>query len=238
MRHTKPLADTPHAPAPSTPAPHPAAATAAPATLTLIGVGSATARYGPHATFLRPDLQPAAPPLDFAESAHGYAQLRQRLPAICQRYGPAHGHLRLDAAGLYADNLLAFLHTLAEPKIISCGDTRRNQNYRAAIFGAQKSDPVESQALARYALTEKPRATPPLSPQRRLLRTLAGRLEAQVRLITRLVNQRHQLRARAFPELALVVKDLTAGGVLELLDGSATAAKVAGARPASLEAIP
>jgi transposase len=213
-------------------------AEAAPAAVTPIGVGIDTARYGHHATFLRPDLQPAAKPLDFTETAQGYEQFRQRLQAIAQRHGPVHFHIRLDAAGQYADNLLAFLYTLPEPKTISCGDTRRNQNYRDAIFGAKKSDPVESHAMARYALTEKPRATPPLAAELRLLRTLAGRLEAQVRQGTRLVNQLHQLLARTFPELALLVKDISTGWVLEVLDRYPTAAKVAGARPASFETIP
>lgn len=44
-----------------------------------IGVGIDTARYGHHATFLRPDSQPAAANLTFAESSAGYAQLEARL---------------------------------------------------------------------------------------------------------------------------------------------------------------
>jgi len=88
------------------------AAAAAP---TAIGVGIDTARYGHHATFLRPDLQPAAADLDFAESAAGYAQLRSRLQTIGQRLGAVHFHFRLDVAGAYADNLLAFLRAPPSP---------------------------------------------------------------------------------------------------------------------------
>ena len=75
--------------------------------------------------------------------------------------------MRLDAAGQYADNLLHFLRSLGTPPAhaggspeftltISCGDPQRNKNYRAALFGAKKSDPVEARAAARYALAEKP----------------------------------------------------------------------------------
>ena len=38
-----------------------------------IGVGFDTARYGHHVSFLRPDLQPAAKPFPFTESAAGWA---------------------------------------------------------------------------------------------------------------------------------------------------------------------
>ncbi len=40
---------------------------------------------------------------------------------------------------------------------VSCGDTQRNKNYRVAVYGHQKSDPVEARACARYALTERPK---------------------------------------------------------------------------------
>ena len=77
-----------------------------------VGVGIDTSPYGHYAAFLRDDLQPAAAELQFAESAAGYAQLRQRLEHIAQRQGPVHFLIRLDAAGQYADNLLHFLHSL------------------------------------------------------------------------------------------------------------------------------
>jgi transposase len=204
-----------------------------------IGVGIDTSRYGHYATFLRADLQAAAADLKFVESAQGYQQLRQRLDAIVQKNGGhVHFHIRLDLAGRYADNLLAFLHTLPHNTTISCGDPQRNKNYRVAIFGHKKSDPVESAACARYALTEKPKPTAALTPPQRLLGQIASRLESQARQGTRVINQLHNLLARAFPELALVVNDLSAGWVLALLDRYPTAAKLAGARASSLAKIP
>lgn len=98
---------------------------------------------------------------------------------------------------------------------VSCGDTQRNKNYRVAVYGHQKSDPVEAHAGARYALTERPKADPAVAPDLAPLRQVAGRLHAVVRQRTRLVNQLHQLLARPFPELAVLVRDITTGWVLE-----------------------
>jgi len=210
------------------------------------GVGIDTSRYGHYAAFLKDDLQPAADELQFPESAAGYALLRQRLEAIVQRHGVRHFVVRLDAAGPYADNLLHFLHSFAPPKTatsatpapftltLSCGDPQRNKNYRAALFGSKKSDPVEARAAARFALTEKPRPDTPRSRELRLLRQVAGRLQAVVRQRTRLLNQFHHLLALTFPELALLTKDLAAGWALELVHRYPTASLLAQGTPTDL----
>jgi transposase len=214
-----------------------------------IGVGIDTSRFGHHACFLRADLQPAAADLKFVESAVGYQQLRQRLEAMAAPHaGRVHFRCRLDLAGRYADNLLAFLRALSQPEdnpglanatfTISCGDPQRNKNYRAAIFGTKKSDPVEAQACARYALTENPTATTLLSAKQHLLGQIASRLESQARQNTRVVNQLHNLLARTFPELALLVHDISAGWILTVLERYPTAAKLARARTSALEKIP
>jgi transposase len=215
-----------------------------------IGVGLDTSRYGHYAVFLHDDLQPAAAELAFAESAAGYAQLRQRLDQIARRHAAVHFAVRLDAAGQYADNLLPFLHRLGTPASertpplpnaslsISGGDPQRNKNYRAALFGSQKSDPVEARAAARFALSERPAATPPLTLELRLLRQTAGRLQATGRQRTRLINQLHHLLALTFPELALLVKDLAVGWVLELVHRYPTAPRLAAASASDLAALP
>ncbi|HZY83461.1 MAG TPA: transposase [Gemmataceae bacterium] len=213
------------------------------------GVGIDTSRYGHYAAFLNEDLQPAAAELQFPESAAGYALLRERLERLAQRHGPAHFLVRLDAAGQYADNLRHFLHGLANRAAgaaaapasfslaLSCGDPQRNKNYRAALFGSQKSDPVEARAAARFALTERPTTDIPLSQELRTLRQVAGRLQAVVRQRTRLLNQFHHLLALTFPELALLTKDLAAGWVLELVHRYPTAPLLAAATPAGLATI-
>src|SRR5262249_54338486 len=108
---------------------------------TRIGVGIDTSRYGHDAAFLREDQQPPADELAFAESAAGYALLRQRLEGLARRHGPVTFVVRLDAAGPYADNLLHFLRQLgprperptgATPGAdftLSVGDPQRNKNY-------------------------------------------------------------------------------------------------------------
>jgi transposase len=218
-----------------------------PASVRRFGVGIDTSRYGHYAAFLRDDLQPAAEELPFAESAAGYARFRQRLEHLVGRHGPLHFVVRLDAAGQYADNLLHFLHGLGTPSTaapaaftltVSCGDPQRNKNYRAALFGPQKSDPVEARAAARFALTERPTPSAPLSLEQRTLRQVAGRLQAVVRQRTRLINQFHHLLALTFPELALLTKDVAAGWVLELVHRYPTAALLAAATSQDLSNIP
>ena len=204
-----------------------------------IGVGFDTSRYGHYAAFVRADLQPAAADLKVVESADGYQQLRERFNAIAGKHaGNVHFHMRIDVAGCYADNLLAFLHELPYRKTISCGDPERNKNYRVAIFGSKKSDPVEAHACARFAITENPKATPLLTPPMRTLGQIASRLESQARQNTRVLNQLHNLLARTFPEFALLVKDLGAGWVLTLLERYPSAAQLAKARASTLEKIP
>jgi transposase len=209
------------------------------AALVPIGAGFDTSRYGHYAAFVRADLEPAAADLMVVESALGYRQLRQRLDAIAAKHdGHVHFHMRIDVAGCYADNLLAFLHALPYSKTISLGDPERNKNYRVAIFGSKKSDPVEAHACARFAVTEKPQATPALTPAMRTLAQIASRLESQARQNTRVLNQLHNLLARTFPELALLVKDLGTGWVLKVLQRYPSAAQLAKARPSALEKIP
>jgi transposase len=237
----------PHASATRQPATAPVAATT-PATSVAIGVGIDTSRYGHYAAFLHADLQPAAAELQFVESGAGYAQLRQRLEQLAARHRGVHFLVRLDAAGQYADNLLHFLHSLADAAgtrqianatfTISCGDPQRNKNYRAAIFGTQKSDPIEARAAARFAITEWPAPTKAMPAPLRTVRQVAGRLHAVVRQRTRLINQFHHLLALAFPELALLVKDIALGWVLELCTRYPTAKRLAAATSADLQDIP
>src|SRR5260370_390091 len=67
---------------------------------------------------------------------------------------------------------------------------------------------------------------------------VAMRLQATVRQGTRVINQLHQLLALAFPELALLVKDISLGWVLELLHRYPSAALLAKASRDDLAGIP
>lgn len=203
-----------------------------------IGVGIDTARYGHRVSFLTPDLRTAAKPLTVTENHAGYQALQQRFEQLRLKHPHAHFHIRIDAAGQYAANLERFLRSLDLPMTLSIGEPKRNKDYRMAHFPKRTSDDTESQAMARFALVEQPRATPPPKSSLVLLRELVGRLQGQVKQTTRATNRLHNLLARTFPELALLAKDITAGWVLRLLKTYPTAERIAAARIASLEAIP
>jgi transposase len=205
---------------------------------TRIGVGLDTARYAHHVTCLQADLQLAGKPFHFAESAAGYRQLDQALQHLAHRHPDVQFHVRIDAAGQYAANLEAFLRRLPYPLTISVGEPARNRRYREAVCPKRKADPVDSLAMARFALNEQPPATPAVTPALLALREVASRLEAQAKQSTRLTNQLHNLLARVFPELALLAHDLQAQWVLLLLEKYPTAAQVARAHLSSLTAIP
>lgn len=205
---------------------------------TRLGVGFDTARYAHHVTFLNADLHTANKPCHFQENAAGYQKLGQMFAQLVQRYPDAHFHIRIDAAGQYAANLEAFLRRLPHAKTISIGEPARNRQYRDAVCPKRKADPVDSLAMARFALKEQPPATPELPEALQTLREIASRLEAQTRQCTRLTNQLHNLLARVFPELALIAKDLQARWVGRLLEKYPTAEQVARAQQRSLTAIP
>jgi transposase len=203
-----------------------------------IGVGIDTARYGHRVSFLRPDCQPVAKPLTVMENHAGYQALRERLERLHAQHPQAHFHIRIDAAGQYAANLEQFLRALPLPITLSIGEPKRNKDYRQAHFPKRTTDDTESQAMARFAVVELPKASASVSPELILLREVIGRLQAKVKQSTQAINRLHNLTARAFPELATLTDDLTAGWVLHLLDQYPTAQRIAQARLDSIRKIP
>jgi transposase len=203
-----------------------------------IGVGIDTARYWHHATFLQEDLQPARAAFEFQENRAGYDRLYHALAGLAERHPGVHFCIRLDAAGQYAMNLEVFLRSLPWPTTLSVGEPKRNQRYREAISPKRKADPVDSACAARFALRERPAATAALPTAVHRLREVASRLGAQIRHRTRLVNQLHNLLARVFPELDMIVAHLPVQWVLELLERYPTPTRLARARLTTLQAIP
>lgn len=204
----------------------------------VIGVGFDTARYGHHVTFLDYDLQPLCAPTEFTESHAGYQTVDQLFRSVQLRFPSAHFRIRLDVAGQYAANLEAFLRQLPFPLSISLGEPARNQNYRKAISPKRKADPVDSFCAARFAVRENPKPTAAVPEHIACLREIVARLEGQTRLSTRLTNQLHNLLARVFPELALLVPNLQAAWTLSLLHDYPTPARIARAQRSSLTRIP
>jgi transposase len=203
-----------------------------------IGVGIDTARYGHHVSFLDQEKRSAAPAFHFCESAEGYRKLEDALARLCQKHLCVHLHIRIDAAGQYAENLLQWLHRQDLPATISVGQPARNKAYRQAHYDKRKADPAESLACARFAVVERPPATPHNPAAFQQLRDAVALVEASATQQTRLVNQLHSLLARVFPELAVHVKDLSAGYVLTLLQRYPTPQKLAAAKEESLVQIP
>jgi len=206
--------------------------------LSAIGVGIDTARYGHCVSFLRPDHQRAAAKLIVLENHAGYQALRERLEQLQQQHPQAHFHIRIDAAGQYANNLERFLRSLPLPMTLSIGEPKRNRDYQKAHFPKRQTDETESLAMARFAVVEGPAASAAVPEEMALLAEVAGRLQAQTKQATQAVNRLHNLLARVFPELATCVPNVAAAWVLELLAKYPSAAKIGQARLAALEKIP
>ena len=206
--------------------------------VTVIGVGLDTARYGHHVTFLNVERELAAPPFDFLESRSGYRRLEKAFRQLANKHPHVHFQIHVDAAGQYATNLIAFLHQLPWPKTISVGEPTRNKRYRQVHFPKRKADATDSHSCSRFAVVERPKATPPLPEEILILQEVVSRLEFQVKQSTRQVNRLHNLLGRVFPELATLQNDLTARWLLRMLEKYPTAERIAKAHLKSLTAIP
>jgi transposase len=206
--------------------------------LSAIGVGIDTARYGHLVSFLRPDRQAAAKKLLVMENHGSYQALRERLEQLHQQHPQAHFHIRIDAAGQYANNLERFVRGLPLPMTLSIGEPKRNRDYQMAHFPKRQTDETESIAMARFAVVEEPTATNAVPEALAVLAEVAGRLQAQTKQATQIVNRLHNLLARVFPELASFANNFAAAWVLELLTKYPSAAKIGQARLASLTKIP
>ena len=136
-----------------------------------IGVGIDTSRYGHYAAFLRDDLQPAADELPFAESAAGYAQLRQRLeqhrpaprPRPLRRPPRRRRPVRRQPAALPAPPRRPRRRPAVAGRSPSPSPAAiRNATRTTAppSSAAKKSDPVEARAAARFALSRTAHAAP------------------------------------------------------------------------------
>jgi transposase len=207
-------------------------------TVSIIGVGIDTARYGHHVSFLDQEKRSATKPFHFTENADGYRRLKNAFLKLQSKHPGLQLHIRIDAAGQYAENLIQWLHLLRMPTVISVGQPAMNKAYRNAHFNKRKADPVESLACARFAVVERPAATLHNPPEFSQLRDVVALMESSSKQRTRLVNQLHGLLARAFPEFATLADDIAANWALKLLLKYPTAERIAAARLDSLLKIP
>lgn len=207
-------------------------------TASFIGLGIDTARYGHHVSALDQDKQTAFKPFHFVENADGYQRLDQAMRKLVQKHPGVVLHVRIDAAGQYAENLIAWLHGHELPLEVSVGQPAKNKAYRKAHFDKRKADPVESIACARFAVVERPPAGQATPGEFSQLRDIVALLEASAKQRTRLVNQLHSLLARSFPELATLTNNVSAKWVLLLLAKYPTPQRIVAAKHESLLKIP
>jgi transposase len=204
-----------------------------------LGIGIDTGRHGHHVSFLREDKQCAATPMTVMEKADDYTKLRLRLEQLHQRFPGAHLHLRIDAAGQYADNIEAFVRSLDHlPMTVSVGQPKLNKDYHSVCAPKSQTDKTESYAMARYAVVERPEASYGMPPEFTTLKRIANRLHGQVKQSTRLTNQLHETLSAVFTELATIITNLAAPWVLTMLAKYPTAKRIAAARQSSLLKIP
>ena len=77
-----------------------------------LGVGIDTARDGHHVSFLDEQKRSAAKSFHFTESAAGDQQFQAVWQKLAEKHPGVHFHIRLDAAGQSAENLVQWLHRL------------------------------------------------------------------------------------------------------------------------------
>ena len=71
-----------------------------------------------------------------------------------------------------------------------------------------------------------------------ILRDAVAQMEASATARTRLINQLHNMLARAFPEFAVLVKNVGSKSILKLLQKYPTAERMAAARLDSIAKLP
>lgn len=205
---------------------------------THLGIGIDTARYGHHVSFMDEHKRTAAKGFHFTENADGYRLLATAIEHLCRKHPDCVLQIHVDAAGQYADNLLQWLHQQDWPAIVSVGQPARNKNYRKAHYDKRKADPIESLACARFGVIERPPAMLRPAAEFSTLRDAVAQMEASATARTRLINQLHNLLARAFPEFAVLVTDIASQSMLNLLAKYPTAQRIAAARLASISKLP
>ena len=202
------------------------------------GIGIDTARYGHHVSFLDEQKRTAAKPFHFTEDAKGYQKLEAAINKLRKKHTDCVLHIRVDAAGQYAENLLRWLHRLDGPSVISVGQPARNKAYQKVHYEKRKADPVDSLACARFAIVERPPAMHQPQEEFSILRDAVAQMEASATARTRLINQLHNMLARAFPEFAVLVKNVGSKSILKLLQKYPTAERMAAARLDSIAKLP
>jgi len=140
----------------------------------------------------------------------------------------------LDMANVYGQNLRTFLQQLPYRMILTNLNPLTGRRYKEVFLQDNKTDAIDAAAAARFAIVEKPPASPDLDPFHQQLLALVSRYESQTRTTTALINQLHQALSRAWPEFVGLFADLSAATARAVLRKAPTANKAAAARAATL----
>ncbi len=122
----------------------------------------------------------AAKPFHFTETADGYHKLRQVLDRLAKKHPRLHLHIRIDAAGQYAENLLQWLHQLSFDTTTTTSAAAANQ--RRSRHPPHSPRPRHSGRRSHPALS-RPKRRPPHSLTRRNANRGSMQLNSFVRRI-------------------------------------------------------
>ena len=192
-----------------------------------IGVGIDVARYEHVVQFWSPDKEPMRRELAVPESREGYEALQQAMQELNRiHHGPVF-RIGMDMANVYGQNLQAFLQQQSFRMVITELNPLTNRRYKEVFLQDNKSDAIDAAAAARFAIVEKPKASPHLDPFHQRLLAVVSRYESQTRSTTRLVCQLHQALSRAWPEFPSLFQDLRSATARAVLHKAPTAHKAA-----------
>ena len=199
-----------------------------------IGVGIDIARYRHVVQFIDANKRPLRQKLVIDENRQGYDRLAKTFDDLARRHRDPLFRCVIDDASVYGRNLRTFLQTLPHKVVITAANPLLNRYYKKAFLKDNKNDELDAQFVARFAVSERPAASPPIDPDIELLKTLCSRLASQKRQTLRISNQMHQLLATCFPEFAKLFKKISCPTARALLRKYPTAEKAAKASAARL----
>jgi transposase len=192
-----------------------------------IGVGIDIARYRHVVQFMGQDKRPIRQKLVIPECRKGYDRLAKVFAQLARKYNAPIFRCVIDDASVYGRNLQSFLKTLPHNLVITIANPLLNRHYKKAFLKDNKSDDLDAQYVARFAISERPAPSALPDSTSAVLKTLCSRLRSQRRQTRRISNQIHQLLAMTFPEFALLFKDITSVTARALLRRYPTAEKAA-----------
>lgn len=162
-------------------------------------------------------------PVAFAESADGYARLKELLGE------PAEVLVAMEATGHYWRNLFAFL--ASEGFAVALLNPVRTSRFAGEDMLRAKTDGVDAQSIARFAAQKRPPATAVTDEATNELKELVRFRDRTVQDFGDKLRQLHRLVDLGFPEFTSLVKSMDSQLATSLLNKWPTARAFATAKP-------